>query len=90
MHFYLPLCLHKCPLLAACCRCPLLPNPLPLAISQCFLSLLQSSQSCSSGRQNHVRLQSDSSSSTQVSSTAHAGGPLAAPRLAMHPIDWFK
>ncbi|EOA97015.1 Small G protein signaling modulator 1, partial [Anas platyrhynchos] len=31
-----------------------------------LFSLLQSSQSCSSGRQNHARLQSDSSSSTQV------------------------
>uniref|UniRef100_A0A669PI64 Small G protein signaling modulator 1 n=1 Tax=Phasianus colchicus TaxID=9054 RepID=A0A669PI64_PHACC len=58
--------LQKCPPLAAWCKClPSSQTHSPL-LFQCFLSLLQSSQSCSSGRQNHVRLQSDSSSSTQV------------------------
>lgn len=46
-----------------------LPHPNPFSfLSRCpFPCPLQSSQSCSSGRQNHARLQSDSSSSTQVS-----------------------
>lgn len=39
MHFYLPLYLHECPPLEACCRCPLLPNPLPFAISVLSLPL---------------------------------------------------
>lgn len=43
--------------------------PRALCLFSVLFPLFQSSQSCSSGRQNHARLQSDSSSSTQVSSS---------------------
>lgn len=88
MHFYLPLYMQKCPPLAAWCKCvPSSQAQCPL-LFQCFLSPLQSSQSCSSGRQNHVRLQSDSSSSTQVSSRPHTGGRLAAPCVSNMLNQW--
>lgn len=60
------------------------PHPDPFSfLSHCpFPCPLQSSQSCSSGRQNHARLQSDSSSSTQVStSSLHSLFPQLCPGL---------